>query len=335
MIAAAFGCIHYTHETARGRRAFAASSTRSCCSRRPGMVLIVAANDLIVVFIALEILSLSLYVLTGIGGTAEQRGRDEVLPAGGVLLGVLPVRGGDGLRCDGEHEDHRRSSARSRGQTGSQALALLAMGLLVIGFGFKVSAAPFHMWTPDVYQGAPTPVVAFMSAATKVAAFFALMRVLDVALAAADRDVDAGRLCAVGDLGGARRRARGGAARREADAGVLERRARRVHPGRSDVAEHDRDPRGDVLPDRVHRDDRGRLRRDDGRGRQDRRAVVLRQLRRARGAEPRPRGAAHDLPPVARGDPADGRVHREGDGVRLGDPRGQLAARGGRACSRA
>jgi NADH-quinone oxidoreductase subunit N len=56
------------------------------------------------------------------------------------------------------------------------------MAFLVIGFGFKISAAPFHMWTPDVYQGAPTPVVAFMSAATKVAAFFALIRVLDVGL---------------------------------------------------------------------------------------------------------------------------------------------------------
>src|SRR5437764_2702915 len=66
------------------------------------------------------------------------------------------------------------------GQTGSRALALLAMALLVVGFGFKVSAAPFHMWTPDVYQGAPTPVVAFMGAATKVAAFFALIRVFDV-----------------------------------------------------------------------------------------------------------------------------------------------------------
>jgi NADH-quinone oxidoreductase subunit N len=55
------------------------------------------------------------------------------------------------------------------------------MAFLVVGFGFKISAAPFHMWTPDVYQGAPTPVTAYMSAATKVAAFFALMRVLDVA----------------------------------------------------------------------------------------------------------------------------------------------------------
>ena len=67
------------------------------------------------------------------------------------------------------------------GRTGSQALALLAVAFLAIGFGFKVSAAPFHMWTPDVYQGAPTAVTAFMSAATKVAAFFALTRVLLVA----------------------------------------------------------------------------------------------------------------------------------------------------------
>ena len=52
---------------------------------------------------------------------------------------------------------------------------------LAIGFGFKVAAVPFHQWTPDVYQGAPTPVTAFMSAATKVAAFLALVRVLDVA----------------------------------------------------------------------------------------------------------------------------------------------------------
>ena len=67
------------------------------------------------------------------------------------------------------------------GQAGSLALAIVAMALLAVGFGFKVSAVPFHMWTPDVYQGAPTPVTAFMSAATKVAAFAAFMRVLMVA----------------------------------------------------------------------------------------------------------------------------------------------------------
>ena len=95
------------------------------------------------------------------------------------------------------------------------------MGFLVIGFGFKVSAAPFHMWTPDVYQGAPTPVVAYMSAATKVAAFFALMRVLDVALQPLTWDWTpiVYALAVVSVLVG--RRARGGAARREAHAGVL------------------------------------------------------------------------------------------------------------------
>jgi NADH-quinone oxidoreductase subunit N len=67
------------------------------------------------------------------------------------------------------------------GRIGSQPLALLAFAFLAVGFMFKVSAAPFHMWTPDVYQGSPTPVTAFMSAATKVAAFAALIRVLMVA----------------------------------------------------------------------------------------------------------------------------------------------------------
>jgi NADH-quinone oxidoreductase subunit N len=65
------------------------------------------------------------------------------------------------------------------GRTGSQGLALAAVAFLGVGFGFKVAAVPFHMWTPDVYQGAPTPVTAFMSAGTKVAAFAAFIRVLD------------------------------------------------------------------------------------------------------------------------------------------------------------
>ena len=67
------------------------------------------------------------------------------------------------------------------GQIGNQSIALLALVFLLAGFGFKVALVPFHMWTPDVYQGAPTPVTGFMSAATKAAAFLALIRVLDVA----------------------------------------------------------------------------------------------------------------------------------------------------------
>ena len=181
VIAAAFGCIHYTHETARGRLAFRGEFYPLVLFATAGMVLIAAANDLIVVFIALEILSLSLYVLTGLGGRRSNEAAMKYFLLGAFssaffLYGVAMAYGATGSTKIPD------VVGALGGQTGSQALALLGMGLLVIGFGFKVSAAPFHMWTPDVYQGAPTPVVAFMSAATKVAAFFALMRVLDVAL---------------------------------------------------------------------------------------------------------------------------------------------------------
>jgi NADH-quinone oxidoreductase subunit N len=147
-----------------------------------GMVLITVANDLIVVFLALEILSLSLYVLTGIGGSP--RGSEAAMKyfllgafASAVFLyGIAMVYGATGTTKIVE------MAAALAGRSGTFALAVVGMALLAVGFGFKVSAAPFHMWTPDVYQGAPTPVTAFMSAATKAAAFVAFMRVFFVAL---------------------------------------------------------------------------------------------------------------------------------------------------------
>jgi NADH-quinone oxidoreductase subunit N len=146
-----------------------------------GMALIVASADLIMVFLALEILSLSLYVLTGITG---RRGSNEAAMKY-FLLGAASSAFflyGVAMAYGAANTTHINGLAHAlSGQTGNQGLALLALALLVVGFGFKVSAAPFHMWTPDVYQGAPTPVTAFMSAATKVAAFLALIRVLDVA----------------------------------------------------------------------------------------------------------------------------------------------------------
>jgi NADH-quinone oxidoreductase subunit N len=146
-----------------------------------GMMLIAAATDLITTFLALEVLSLSLYVLTGSSsrlGSVEGAMKYFLLGAFSsafFLYGIAMAYGATGSTS---------LSAVSRalaGQTGSQALALTAMVLLVVGFGFKVAAVPFHMWTPDVYQGAPTAVTAFMSAGTKVAAFAALMRVFNVA----------------------------------------------------------------------------------------------------------------------------------------------------------
>jgi NADH-quinone oxidoreductase subunit N len=146
-----------------------------------GMTLIVASVDLIVVFLALEILSLSLYVLTGLTGrrAANEASMKYFLlgafSSAFFLYGVAMAYGATGTTKIGP-----LALALSGGTT-TEALALLGLALLAVGFAFKVSAVPFHMWTPDVYEGAPTPVTAYMSAATKVAAFAALIRVLDVA----------------------------------------------------------------------------------------------------------------------------------------------------------
>ena len=147
-----------------------------------GMTLISVANDLIVVFLALEILSLSLYVLTGFSarlGSVEGAMKYFLLGAFSsafFLFGIAMAYGATGSTRLGA------VSGALAGRTDDTALAVAALGLLAIGFAFKVSAVPFHMWTPDVYQGAPTAVTAFMSAGTKVAAFAALIRVFNVAL---------------------------------------------------------------------------------------------------------------------------------------------------------
>jgi NADH-quinone oxidoreductase subunit N len=147
-----------------------------------GMTLIVAAADLIVVFLALEILSLSLYVLTGLSARRSSvEGSMKYFLLGAFssaffLYGVAMAYGATGSTQLG-------AIARAlAGQTGHRGLALAAVAFLVVGFGFKVAAVPFHMWTPDVYQGAPTAITAYMAAGTKVAAFAAFMRVFNTAL---------------------------------------------------------------------------------------------------------------------------------------------------------
>jgi len=145
-----------------------------------GMTLLTVADDLIVVFLSLEVLSLSLYVLTAFGfRTLSSEAAMKYFLLGAfssafLLFGIAMAYGATGTTNIG---DVARALA---GRTGTDALALTAVGLLLVGFGFKVSAVPFHMWTPDVYQGAPTSITAFMSATTKVAAFLGLVRVLDV-----------------------------------------------------------------------------------------------------------------------------------------------------------
>jgi NADH-quinone oxidoreductase subunit N len=147
-----------------------------------GMILLAAASDLLVVFIALEILSLSLYVLAGeTRRLAAQEAAMKYFLLGAfssafLLYGIALCYGATGTT-------NLLGISRASGDpTGDGTLLLAGVGLLAVGFCFKVSAVPFHMWTPDVYQGTPTPVAAFMAAATKVAGFAVFLRVFAGAL---------------------------------------------------------------------------------------------------------------------------------------------------------
>jgi NADH-quinone oxidoreductase subunit N len=147
-----------------------------------GMVLLAAASDLLVVFIALEILSLSLYVLAG--QTRRLAAQEAAMKY--FLLGAFSsafLLYGIALSYGATGTTNLLGIARaSVDPTGDGTLLLAGIGLMAVGFCFKVSAVPFHMWTPDVYQGTPTPVAAFMAAATKVAAFAVFLRVFSGAL---------------------------------------------------------------------------------------------------------------------------------------------------------
>jgi NADH-quinone oxidoreductase subunit N len=144
-----------------------------------GMMLMAAATDLLVIFIALEIFSLSVYVLTGIRRTSPT-GAEASFKY--FLLGAFS----SAFFLYGIALTFAETGSTRLAQLGplvaAQAMhpsviALLGVGLLMIGFAFKVSAVPFHMWTPDAYQGAPTIVTGFMSTAVKAAAFAAFVRV--------------------------------------------------------------------------------------------------------------------------------------------------------------
>lgn len=145
-----------------------------------GAIVMVAANNLIVMFLGLEILSLSLYLMA-----ASDRRREQSQEAGlkyfilggfasaFLLYGIALVYGATGaISISGISE--RLAGELTTGN--KDALLLIGIGLILVGLGFKVSAAPFQVWTPDVYEGAPTSVTSYMASAGKVAAFAALLR---------------------------------------------------------------------------------------------------------------------------------------------------------------
>jgi NADH-quinone oxidoreductase subunit N len=147
-----------------------------------GMVVLAGATDLVTLFVGFELLSIPLYVLC-----ATELRREHSLESGlkyliigslgsAVLLyGLAMLYGATGST------DFVRIAAAA-GDVDDDALFVAAIALIVTGLAFKASVAPFHQWTPDVYEGAPTPITAFMAVATKAAAFGVLLRLFDVAL---------------------------------------------------------------------------------------------------------------------------------------------------------
>ncbi len=155
-----------------------------------GMMLFPASNDLLTMFVALEVLSLPLYLLCGLARRRRLLSQEAAMKyfmlgafsSGFFIYGLALVYGYAGST------NLALVSEAISGRIGSEGLLLGGIALLAVGMLFKVGAAPFHNWTPDVYQGAPTAVTGFMAACTKIAAFGALLRLFYVAFGSAQRD---------------------------------------------------------------------------------------------------------------------------------------------------
>jgi NADH-quinone oxidoreductase subunit N len=144
-----------------------------------GMMILTAARDLTIIFLGIELMSIASYVLTGMNRRSARSAEGAIkyfllgaFSTGFLLYGIALVYGATGttnLQTIGARivEQHINSSS----------MLLVGIALMLIGFGFKVSAAPFHQWAPDAYDGAPTPISGYMATAVKAAAFAALIRV--------------------------------------------------------------------------------------------------------------------------------------------------------------
>jgi NADH-quinone oxidoreductase subunit N len=151
-----------------------------------GMMFLVSSADVLMIFVSLELTSLSLYVLTAFNKSAVQSAEAALkyflfggMAAAFTLFGLSLLYGLSGTTS-------LEGIAASIRSPTLDPLLLLALVMTVIGFGFKVAAAPFHLWAPDVYQGAPTPSAAFIASGSKVAGFFVLARVMAVGFKGAE-----------------------------------------------------------------------------------------------------------------------------------------------------
>jgi NADH-quinone oxidoreductase subunit N len=147
-----------------------------------GMAILAQAGDLVTVLIGIEVMSLAVYVLTGSWrrSARSEEGALKYYLNGAVATAFLVY--GIALLYGAVGDTNLRVIAQKAPQLAGQPTFLLGMLLLIVALAFKVAAAPFHMWAPDAYEGAPTPVTAFMAAAVKAAAFTAVLRVFLTAL---------------------------------------------------------------------------------------------------------------------------------------------------------
>jgi len=151
-----------------------------------GGVLMAFSNDLLVLFLGLEILSIALYVMAGYHRRRQESGEAAMkyfvlgaFSSAIFLYGVALMYGATGTTRLDEMNPVLGTIVRA---DANRNLALAGMAMLIVGLGFKVAAVPFHTWTPDVYQGSPSPVTGFMAAAAKAAGFAGMMRVLFLGL---------------------------------------------------------------------------------------------------------------------------------------------------------
>ena len=144
-----------------------------------GMMTLASARDLMIVFLGIEIMSIAVYVLAGLNRRSEKSAEGAIkyfllgaFSTAFLLYGIALIYGATGttnLTLIGERVMEVGLS--------SNMMLVVGIALLIVGFGFKVALAPFHMWAPDVYEGAPTPITAYMAAAVKAAAFAGFLRV--------------------------------------------------------------------------------------------------------------------------------------------------------------
>jgi NADH-quinone oxidoreductase subunit N len=162
-----------------------------------GMMLMAAGGDLVILFLGLELLSISTYVMAGFRRTDLRSNESSIkyfilgsFSSAFLLYGIALVYGGSALitgdvprqgfldfTAAGTTNIHELANRITGAGVAYPALIYVGAALLLVGFGFKIATAPFHVWTPDVYEGAPTPVTAFMAAGPKAAGFASFMRV--------------------------------------------------------------------------------------------------------------------------------------------------------------